>query len=114
MKLLIAGSRGIEDFDISNYITKETVLIISGGANGVDSIAERYADKNKISKLILRPQYALYGKGAPLKRNETMVDISDAVLLIWDGVSKGSKYTMDYAKKHNKPITVIIVPSKTI
>ena len=107
MKLLIAGSRSIKDFDLSEYIPKETELIISGGASGVDALAERYADANKISKLILRPKYALYGKGAPLKRNEEMVELADFVLVIWDGSSHGAKYTIEYAKKRNKNIKVI-------
>ena len=52
MKLLIIGSRCIESFDLSDFISKDTDLIISGGAKGVDSIAEKYADENNISKLI--------------------------------------------------------------
>ena len=107
MKLLIIGSRSITDFDLSGYIPKNTDLIISGGANGIDSITEKYADDHKISKLIIRPKYSIYGKGAPLKRNEKMVDISDEVLIIWDGISRGTKYTETYAKKQNKKITVI-------
>ena len=92
MKLLIVGSRSICDFDISPYVSEEVSLIISGGAGGVDTLAEEYADKKRISKLILRPAYKKYGKGAPLKRNEEMVALCDAVLVIWDGVSKGAKY----------------------
>lgn len=74
MKLLIAGSRSIVDFDLSDYVSPETELIISGGAEGVDSLAERYADQHRISKLILRPRYELYGHAAPLKRNSLMVE----------------------------------------
>ena len=104
MKLLIVGSRSITDFDISPYIPADTELIISGGANGVDTLAERYADKHKISKLILRPQYRLYRRGAPLKRNDRMVELCDKALVFWDG-----KYTINYAEKLGKPVEVIIV-----
>lgn len=110
MKLLIVGSRSITDYDISPHIPAETELIISGGANGVDTLAEKYADKHKISKLILRPQYKLYRKGAPLKRNDRMVELCDKTLVFWDGVSRGTKHTIDYAKKLGKPIEVIVVP----
>lgn len=110
MKLLIVGSRSITDYDISPHIPAETELIISGGANGVDTLAEKYADKHKISKLILRPQYKLYRKGAPLKRNDRMVELCDKVLVFWDGASRGTKHTIDYAKKLGKPIEVIVVP----
>lgn len=107
MKLLIAGSRSIKDFDLSPYIPEDTELIISGGANGIDTLAEQYADKMKISKLVLYPNYNRYKKGAPLKRNEQMVDICDSVLIVWDGVSSGTKHTIDYAKKNAKPIEIV-------
>ena len=48
MKLLIVGSRSITDYDISPHIPAETELIISGGANGVDTLAEKYADKHRM------------------------------------------------------------------
>ena len=109
MKLMVAGSRSITDIDISKYIPDGVELIISGGAAGVDTLAERYADEKKISKLILRPRYDLYGKAAPLRRNEIMADIADAILVIWDGASRGSAYTVRYARKIKKPLTVHIV-----
>lgn len=83
-------------------------MIILGGADGIDSLAERYADKHRISKLILRPQYNLYGKAAPLKRNEQMVELCDMALVIWDGSSRGTRYTMDYAQKKGKKVILII------
>ena len=112
MKILIAGSRSIEEFDFSPLIPKDTTLIISGGAKGIDALAEKYADKHKISKLILLPQYNLYGKAAPLKRNEMMVDIADMVIVVWDGRSRGTKYTLQYATKKNKNIMLVTVMKK--
>ena len=109
MKLLIAGSRSINTFDLSEYITFDVDIIICGGADGVDRIAEQYADDNKISKLVLKPQYKIYGKAAPIKRNELMVDIADKVLVVWDGASRGSEHTIHYARKNGKDITVIDV-----
>ena len=109
MKLLIVGSRSITDFDLSPYIPDDVELIISGGANGVDALAEEYADKHRISKLILRPQYKLYHRGAPLKRNDRMVELCDKVLVIWDGVSRGTKHTIDYANMLGKPVEIVTV-----
>lgn len=107
MKLLVAGSRSINSFDLSPYITSDIDTIISGGASGIDNIAEQYADSHRISKYIIRPRYELYGRGAPFKRNEQMVDAANAVLIIWDGKSKGTEYTLNYAKKMNKPVTLV-------
>ena len=107
MKLLIVGSRSIRDFDLSPHVPEGVEVIISGGANGIDTLAEEYADRNRISKMILRPDYARYGKGAPLKRNEEMVRRADVVLVIWDGVSRGTKYTVDYAEKQGKKVILV-------
>ena len=102
MKLLIVGSRNIKECDISVYIPENVNLIISGGAVGVDTLAEKYADDNNISKLILRPDYKKYGKYAPIIRNKMMVDIADEILIIWDGKSSGIKATLDYARQIGK------------
>ena len=108
MKLLIAGSRNLTDINLEKYIPNDVDLIISGGAKGIDTLAENYADKKGISKLIMRPKYELYGKGAPLKRNEEMIKIADQVLVFWDGKSRGTRFTIDKAKKQNKPVNVVI------
>ena len=111
MKLLIAGSRGIENFDLSKYIGEDIDTILSGGAKGIDTLAEEYADKKRLSKIILRPRYDLYGKAAPIKRNEELVKMADKILIIWDGISKGTKSTINYAEKLNKDIQVIENPT---
>ena len=112
MNLAIVGSRSIKDFDLSPYISEDVDTVISGGAEGIDSLAERYADLHRLSKYILRPRYSVYGRHAPLKRNEKMVDMADAVLVIWDGKSKGTQYTINYSKNKNKPLTIVKLSSE--
>ena len=107
MKLLIAGSRSITSFDLSKYVPSDVDTVISGGARGIDSLAEQYADLHRLSKYIIRPRYDLYGRTAPLIRNEQLVEMADAVLIIWDGYSRGTQYTLNYTKKMNKPISLI-------
>lgn len=107
MKLLIVGSRSITKFDLSPYISPDVDTVISGGAAGIDTLAEQYADSRRISKYIMRPRYDLYGRAAALRRNEEMVEMADRVLIIWDGSSKGTEYTLKYTKKMNKPITLV-------
>ena len=108
MKLLISGSRNIDEFDLSLYVPSETSVIITGGAIGIDALAEKYAKEHNIDTIIIKPQYNLYGRYAPLKRNEEMVNLADKVLIIWDGSSRGTKYTADFARKLNKLQKVII------
>ena len=55
MKLLIAGSRSIKEFDLSPYITDDVDTILTGGADGIDKLAEKYADSHGIEKIIIKP-----------------------------------------------------------
>lgn len=114
MKLMIAGSRSIQNFNLAPYIPAEAHSIICGGAYGIDRLAEEYADQHRLSKYIIRPLYSLYGRAAPIKRNRQMVDMADAILVVWDGVSTGTQYTIRYAKEANKPLTVIEIPSSSL
>lgn len=109
MKVAIVGSRSISKADISRYIPPDTDLIISGGAVGVDKLAEEYADKKGIKKLILYPDYELYGKSAPLIRDKLIVDHADLVIAVWDGVSGGTEFTISYAKRRGVPCEIYIV-----
>lgn len=37
-----------------------------------------------------------------------MAKFGDAVLAFWDGKSKGTAHMIDLAKKHNKPLQVVM------
>lgn len=106
MKVAIVGSRGITSVDLSQFVPSDCTLIVSGGARGVDTIAEQYATAHNIPTLIIKPDYDRYGRSAPIRRNDIIVDHADLVLAFWDGKSRGTKYTIDYAKKTGKPIKV--------
>ena len=57
MKVAVIGSRTIHNADIGAFLPRETTLIISGGAKGVDSLAESYAKLHGLPILIFRPDY---------------------------------------------------------
>ena len=108
VRVAVIGSRGITTVDLSQYIPKNCCLIVSGGAKGVDTIAEQYAKAHGIEIMIIRPDYEKYGRSAPIRRNDLIVDNADMVLAFWDGNSHGTKYTIDYAKRTGKPVKVYV------
>ena len=102
MKLAIIGSRSLTNIVLDSYISKEVREIVSGGAVGVDFCAAEYAKLKRLKLTEFLPQYERYGRAAPIKRNERMVEMADAVLVIWDGTSKGTEHTIAYAEKQGK------------
>lgn len=108
MKTAIIGSRDITDLAIE--LPFRPTEIISGGAKGVDTLAEIFAKKNNIPIRVFRPDYSKGNyKAAPLIRNRLIVDNCDVLVAYWDGESKGTKFTIDYAKKQGKNVIVNIL-----
>lgn len=113
IRLVIAGSREFEDYELVERVMHEirrkydVVEIISGGARGADRLGERYALEHDINLTRVVPEWDRYGKRAGYIRNEVMAKITDAVLVFWDGKSRGSKHMIEIAKKYRKKLKVI-------
>jgi hypothetical protein len=118
-KLAVVGSREFKNAVLVNQIldaAKDNIsLIISGGAIGADTLGERWADANKKSKYIIRPEWhpnGVYDKGAGFKRNIEIVKACDRCICFWDGVSKGSMNTIDHCIRLGKPYHVVTEESQ--
>lgn len=112
MKIAIVGSRNPGNINIANEIEKRINIrnvdaIISGGAKGIDTLAAEYAKKNGVQLIEYRPDYAKYGRVATFFRNRQIIESSDMVIAFWNGESKGTKYTIDYAKKIGRQTIII-------
>lgn len=107
MRLAIIGSRNCPPVDIASHLKYIPDTIVSGGAKGADTYAREFAKAHNLQLVEYLPDYATYGKGAPLVRNKLIVENSDCVLAFWDGKSRGTKFTLDYAKQLGKPIKIV-------
>ena len=108
MKIAIIGSRTLTVPNIEEYLPEGVTEIVSGGAKGIDEAAARFARIHGIKLTEFLPDYARYGRGAPLKRNEQIANYADAGIAFWNGSSRGTKYTIDLFRTLGKPITVVI------
>jgi len=110
MKVIVAGSRDIQDYEIVKKAIEssgfEVEEVVSGTARGVDRFGEQWAQET--CKLITRfpASWDAYGKRAGYLRNEQMAKYSDALVAVWDGESKGTKHMVDLAIKHGLKVFV--------
>lgn len=108
MVLGIAGSRSLAaplpDELMPPYIDR----IISGGAKGIDRCARDYALKNRIGMLEILPEYELYGRRAPLLRNDLIIELSDMMYIFWDGKSSGTAYVIKKCAETSTPCKVFM------
>lgn len=111
MKIMICGSRNINDYeDLKRGLEMlprplETGdIVISGGARGVDTMAERCAEEHGLELMLFLADWQTYGKSAGFRRNVEMVDACDVVLAIWDGKSNGTAHSIDIARKKGKRV----------
>lgn len=108
----VVGSREFKNYrQICDYLDKISRLgdtIVSGGAVGVDSMAQRYAKEHGLRILIIYPDYAHYGRGATFVRNKEIVEESDEIVAFYATgrfQQGGTANTADWARKLGVKLT---------
>ena len=104
MRIIISGSRNVEQGCFDQAISQcpwllQADILLSGGARGVDRLAEDWAERHSIEVVRYMPDWKQYGRGAGIIRNRGMVDNADALFAIWDGHSRGTNQIIQYARK---------------
>ena len=110
MKLAIVGSREFNNYELlcKTLEKYENIsMIISGGAIGADKLGEKFAQNNNIEIKIFYPNWNTHGKKAGILRNKIIVENADEVIAFWNGESKGTLSTINFAKQLNKKCVVI-------
>lgn len=103
MKIAVIGSRSLTVVDLAQYLPIGVTEIVSGGARGVDTSAREYAHAHGLSCVEFLPDYAKYGRSAPLRRNLQIIEYADMVLAFWDGKSRGTAYVITKCREMNVP-----------
>lgn len=117
MNIIICGSRGFDDYkrfqvEMDEFLhlrDKESVILVSGGARGADSMAKTYARKYDYKFEEVLPDWEGLGKKAGMVRNIQMLEVADTVIAFWDGRSKGTAHMIKESMKRNIPLVVIDV-----
>ncbi len=110
MKVIIAGGRNISDRSIVQAAVEvsgfEITEVVSGGAEGVDTLGWYWAQDNNKDRVLFRPDWGKHGKSAGPIRNSEMADYADALIAIWDGRSPGTRHMISRARKKGLQVYV--------
>jgi hypothetical protein len=113
MKLIIAGSRTFDDYELLCEIMDRVVNnvdvvdeVVCGGAKGADSLGKRWADEHDVPVKLMPAKWS-EGKAAGPARNAAMAEYGDNLLAFWDGISPGTKNMIQLMKIAEKPYKVI-------
>jgi predicted Rossmann fold nucleotide-binding protein DprA/Smf involved in DNA uptake len=125
MKIAIVGSRPTYNKDIDNH-TRESVyayigtlpkdtVIVSGGAPGVDTWATDAAAFYGLPEpTVFKAEWDKYApppgsnrkNPAGMIRNQQIIDEADLVVAFWLNGSKGTKNSIDKARRAGKPVVI--------
>lgn len=113
MKLAVVGSRTFSDYKLlcrylnTIHIKEPITHIISGGAKGADKMGEWWAKENGVETILFLPEWEKYGKKAGFLRNRDIINEADKIICFWDGVSNGTKNSIELAKRQRKKCLVV-------
>lgn len=107
MKVIIAGSRSVEDYSLVVQAMQrcgyDVTEVVSGCATGVDTLGERWARANNIPIKEMPANWNRDSKAAGPIRNREMAKYADAAVIVWDSKSAGTRNMVNEMIRHKKP-----------
>ena len=122
-RLAIVGSRNFSDQKMMedavvnwmarNGICRKCLTIVSGGAQGADTLSEQLAKSLHMPTIIHRPDWGAFGRSAGFIRNQQIVDDCDYLMAFYgppsaksSWPSAGTTHSVDLARKAGIPYEV--------
>ncbi len=110
MRTIIAGSRHINDEAVvlaaAEAAPWEITEVVCGGAAGVDSIGAKLARERNVPVKMFPADWGKHGRAAGPIRNREMADYAQALVAVWDGLSRGTKNMIDEARARGLTVHV--------
>lgn len=104
--------KALDAFATRASLQKDQIVVLSGGAKGVDTLAQEWCREREVPFILFKPYFLVDNKAAYnprhyFTRNKQIIDNSDTILAFWDGETKGTSWGISYSRKQRKAITVI-------
>lgn len=111
MKLAVVGSRDYPDAKkVIDFVLSlpNDWIIVSGGAPGPDTWAEKTARRRYMTVIVHLPNDTLYTyKLARLERNKLIVEDADVMVGFWDGTSTGTIHAARQMVASRRPVKLV-------
>lgn len=134
MKIIIAGSRDVTDYDylrhamvVSGFWKQygKSIEVVCGMARGADLLGKEFAEKNGLIVHEFPADWKGLGKAAGHIRNVEMgkfvKEHNGLILALWDGESRGTKHMLEWCRDNqvkgyiyrvDKPVRYVPVGTK--
>jgi hypothetical protein len=115
MRTIIAGSRGVTDYqalldaiETANLFEGIVPTSVVSGAEptGVDALGERWAKEQGLPLTLYPANWRMVGPIAGFQRNYTMSQNADALIALWDGHSPGTRHMIRLARQYKLAVYV--------
>ena len=92
-RVIIAGSRSFSNYELlrehclfmfQEKMRTHRVIIVSGHAQGADTLGERFAKEQGLTVELHPAKWRALGKAAGMIRNAEMARASDALIAFWE------------------------------
>ncbi len=124
INLVIVGSSRFYDFSVVEEALEEWTekeahpdLVITGGASGVDYLAERWAENNNVPHAVFNEEWGSPRKGledagrteAPTSLTHRLLDAATDLIAFPSPTSKWTRIVIEMAEERGIPFTVVAV-----
>lgn len=119
MKVLISGSRAISDFRMVELAIERAryriTYVVTGEGIGPEHLAQHWAKLSNVPYKVFTTDLQRYGEDVLLGRvipyalevrNQDMVNLADAAILVWDGESRSTADIIERATLRQIPVYV--------
>ncbi len=114
-RVIIAGSWDFENYGLLrekcdallSRQAHKNIIVVSGAARGADQLGEWYAHERGYKVERYPADWKTYGKAAGPIRNEKMADNADALIVFWDGESRGTRNMIETATFKGLSVRVV-------
>lgn len=116
-KVIVAGGRDFDNYEFLKEKLDETfeslgdldahpIEIISGMADGADTLGIKYAKEHKLTMVLYPANWDKYPRMAGILRNMNMLVTATHLVAFWDGKSHGTKHLIEIAKEKGIPVWI--------